>query len=351
MRRISRQVVCGGVVIGGGAPVAIQSMTNTDTRDVRATADQIRRLEEAGCEIVRVSVPDQQAADALKEIRKFCRLPLVADIHFDYRLAVESIRNGADKIRINPGNIGAEENVSAVVKAAKERRIPIRIGVNSGSIERDLLKKYGGPCAEGLAESALRNVQMVRNMGFEDIVLSAKASDAVMNYQAHLLIADKTDCPLHIGVTESGTPSVGIVKSAAGLGGSALSGNRRYDPGFSDSGSCKGDSGGERDSEEHGIFSGRHRFRILSHLFPLQDRSDENCRRDHGAAGRHRKGHAGKKTAASESGCHGMCSQRSGRSFGRRFRYRLRRWKGRLFSRRKDRKDRGGRGNHRSGDI
>ena len=224
MRRISRQVVCGGVVIGGGAPVAIQSMTNTDTRDVRATADQIRRLEEAGCEIVRVSVPDQQAADALKEIRKFCRLPLVADIHFDYRLAVESIRNGADKIRINPGNIGAEENVSAVVKAAKERRIPIRIGVNSGSIERDLLKKYGGPCAEGLAESALRNVQMVRNMGFEDIVLSAKASDAVMNYQAHLLIADKTDCPLHIGVTESGTPSVGIVKSAAGLGALLLAG-------------------------------------------------------------------------------------------------------------------------------
>ena len=224
MRRISRQVVCGGVVIGGGAPVAIQSMTNTDTRDVRATADQIRRLEEAGCEIVRVSVPDQQAADALKEIRKFCRLPLVADIHFDYRLAVESIRNGADKIRINPGNIGTEENVSAVVKAAKERRIPIRIGVNSGSIERDLLKKYGGPCAEGLAESALRNVQMVRNMGFEDIVLSAKASDAVMNYQAHLLIADKTDCPLHIGVTESGTPSVGIVKSAAGLGALLLAG-------------------------------------------------------------------------------------------------------------------------------
>ena len=149
---------------------------------------------------------------------------MVADIHFDYRLAVESIRNGADKIRINPGNIGAEENVSAVVKAAKERRIPIRIGVNSGSIERDLLKKYGGPCAEGLAESALRNVQMVRNMGFEDIVLSAKASDAVMNYQAHLLIADKTDCPLHIGVTESGTPSVGIVKSAAGLGALLLAG-------------------------------------------------------------------------------------------------------------------------------
>ena len=148
----------------------------------------------------------------------------MADIHFDYRLAVESIRNGADKIRINPGNIGAEENVSAVVKAAKERRIPIRIGVNSGSIERDLLKKYGGPCAEGLAESALRNVQMVRNMGFEDIVLSAKASDAVMNYQAHLLIADKTDCPLHIGVTESGTPSVGIVKSAAGLGALLLAG-------------------------------------------------------------------------------------------------------------------------------
>ena len=205
-------------------PIKVGFVSLGCAKNLINTEVMISKLAEAGCEIVRVSVPDQQAADALKEIRKFCRLPLVADIHFDYRLAVESIRNGADKIRINPGNIGAEENVSAVVKAAKERRIPIRIGVNSGSIERDLLKKYGGPCAEGLAESALRNVQMVRNMGFEDIVLSAKASDAVMNYQAHLLIADKTDCPLHIGVTESGTPSVGIVKSAAGLGALLLAG-------------------------------------------------------------------------------------------------------------------------------
>ena len=224
MRRISRQVMCGGVAVGGGAPVVIQSMTNTDTRDIKATSEQIRRLEEAGCEIVRVSVPDQQAADALKEIRKHCRIPLVADIHFDYRLAVESIRNGADKVRINPGNIGGKENVRAVVRAAKERRIPIRIGVNSGSVEKDILSKYGGPCAEGLAESALRNEAMVRNMGFDDIVLSLKSSDAAMNYQAHLLIADKTECPLHIGVTESGTPSTGIIKSAAGLGALLLAG-------------------------------------------------------------------------------------------------------------------------------
>ena len=148
----------------------------------------------------------------------------MADIHFDYRLAVESIRNGADKVRINPGNIGGKENVRAVVRAAKERRIPIRIGVNSGSVEKDILSKYGGPCAEGLAESALRNEAMVRNMGFDDIVLSLKSSDAAMNYQAHLLIADKTECPLHIGVTESGTPSTGIIKSAAGLGALLLAG-------------------------------------------------------------------------------------------------------------------------------
>ena len=350
MRRISRQVVCGGVVIGGGAPVAIQSMTNTDTRDVRATADQIRRLEEAGCEIVRVSVPDQQAADALKEIRKFCRLPLVADIHFDYRLAVESIRNGADKIRINPGNIGAEENVSAVVKAAKERRIPIRIGVNSGSIERDLLKKYGGPCAEGLAESALRNVQMVRNMGFEDIVLSAKASDAVMNYQAHLLIADKTDCPLHIGVTESGTPSVGIVKSAAGLGALLLAGigdtirvSLTADP-------VKEIPVAREILKSTGYFPGGIDFdpvtcsRCKTDLTRIADEIMAQL-------GGIEKDMLGKKLPRLKVAVMGCAVNGPERSFGRRFRYRLRRWKGRLFSRRKDRKDRGGRGNHRSGDI
>ena len=224
MRRISDKVICGGVVIGGGSPVVIQSMTNTDTRDVEATVGQICRLQEAGCEIVRVSVPDLQAADAFKEIRKKCELPLVADIHFDWRLAVAAIENGADKVRINPGNIGSEQNVRAVIDAAKKRRIPVRIGVNSGSIEKDILEKYKGPTAEGLAESALRNVELVRNMGFNDIVLSVKSSDVVMNYQAHLLIAEKTACPLHIGVTESGTPSTGIIKSSAGIGALLLAG-------------------------------------------------------------------------------------------------------------------------------
>ena len=225
MRRKSRRVVCGGVPIGDGAPVAIQSMTNTDTRDAAATVAQIKELSGAGCEIVRVSVPDQQACDALKEIRKKTDLPLVADIHFDYRLAIAAIENGADKIRINPGNIGARENVQAVIEAAKRRHIPVRIGINSGSIEKDILSAYGGrPTAEGLAESALRNVRLVEEMGFEDIVVSVKSSDVVMNYQAHLLIAEKTDYPLHIGVTESGTPSVGIIKSAAGLGALLLAG-------------------------------------------------------------------------------------------------------------------------------
>ncbi len=225
MRRKSRRVVCGGVPIGGGSPVVIQSMTNTDTRDAAATAAQISRLEEAGCEIVRVSVPDQQAADALKEIRKKTELPLVADIHFDYRLAIAAIENGADKIRINPGNIGSRENVRAVIEAAKRRHIPVRIGVNSGSIEKDILAACGGhPTADGLVKSALRNVRLVEEMGFEDIVISVKSSDVVMNYQAHLLIAEQTDYPLHIGVTESGTPSVGIIKSSAGLGALLLAG-------------------------------------------------------------------------------------------------------------------------------
>ncbi len=224
MKRISKKVICGGVAIGGGEPVVIQSMTNTDTHDVEATLCQIRELEEAGCQIVRISVPDQEAVDAFFRIRKKTEMPLVADIHFDYRLAVAAIHAGADKVRINPGNIGSEENVKAVVDAAKAQNVPIRIGVNSGSLEKDILEKYGGPTAEGLAESALRNVEIVRRMDFDNIVLSLKSSDVVMNYQAHLLIAEQTDCPLHIGVTESGTPSTGIVKSASGLGALLLAG-------------------------------------------------------------------------------------------------------------------------------
>lgn len=217
--------MCGGVPIGGNAPVTIQSMTNTDTRDIAATVAQIRQLEDAGCEIVRISVPDREAADAFKEIRKKIDLPLVADIHFDYRLAIAAIEGGADKIRINPGNIGGEENVRAVIEAAKRRRIPVRIGVNSGSVEGDILASHGGhPTAEGLAESALRKVRLVENMNFEDIVISVKSSDVVMNYRAYLLMAEKTEYPLHIGVTESGTPSVGIIKSSVGLGALLLAG-------------------------------------------------------------------------------------------------------------------------------
>lgn len=224
MRRKSRRVMCGGLPIGDGAPVSIQSMTNTDTRDIEATLKQIRQLEEAGCQIVRVSVPDREAAEAFREIRKKTDIPLVADIHFDYRLAVEAIRAGADKVRINPGNIGGEDGVRAVTDAARKRRIPVRIGVNSGSIEKDILKKYGGPCAEGLVESALRNTELVEKMGLEDIVLSVKSSDVVMNYRAYLLLAERIDYPLHIGVTESGTPSTGIIKSSVGLGALLLAG-------------------------------------------------------------------------------------------------------------------------------
>lgn len=224
MRRISKKIMCGGVAIGGGAPISIQSMTNTDTRNVEATVAQVRRLEAAGCEIVRISVPDSQAAEAFGSIRRKCRIPVVADIHFDYRLAVAAIENGADKVRINPGNIGSRENVEAVVKAASARKIPIRIGVNSGSIEKEILAKYGGTTAEGLAESALKNIKLVESMDFDDICISAKASDVVMNYNAYKMIAEKTDYPIHIGVTEAGTPSTGIIKSSIGLGALLLEG-------------------------------------------------------------------------------------------------------------------------------
>ena len=221
---MSRQINCGGVLIGGGAPVSIQSMTNTDTRNIQATVDQIKRLTEAGCEIVRCAIPDMEAAEAFGEIKKRTGVPLVADIHFDYRLALAAIKNGADKVRINPGNIGATDRVKAVVEAAKERGIPIRIGVNSGSLEKDILEKNGGVTAEGLAESALRNATLVEEMGFSDIILSLKASDVRLNLDAHKLIREKTDYPLHIGITEAGTLESGKAKSAIGIGALLLSG-------------------------------------------------------------------------------------------------------------------------------
>ncbi len=223
-RKKTKKVMCGNVPIGGGSPVSVQSMTNTDTRDVEATLEQIKLLEEAGCQIVRLAVPDTAAAEAFGKIRKKTDMPLVADIHFDYRLAIAAIENGADKVRINPGNIGSEERVKAVIDTAKKYRIPVRIGVNSGSVERDILAKYGGPCAEGLVESAMRKVKLVESMDFDDIVISVKASDVVMNYRAYMLISQQTDHPLHIGVTESGDPKRGTVKSAAGLGALLLNG-------------------------------------------------------------------------------------------------------------------------------
>lgn len=221
----TRQVRCGDVLIGGGAPVSIQSMTNVDSRDEHALTEQIARLADAGCQIVRISVPDAEAAEVFGSVkRKFQRLPLVADIHFDYRMAIEAIRQGADKIRINPGNIGGPERVREVVQAAKEREIPIRVGVNSGSLEKPILTKYGGVTAAALAESALYNLAMIEDLGYDRLVLSLKASDVTLNYEAHKLLAAQTDVPVHIGITEAGTPKRGKLKSAIGIGSLLLCG-------------------------------------------------------------------------------------------------------------------------------
>jgi len=221
---MSRMVYCGEVPIGGGAPIPIQSMTNTDTRNVAATVDQIKRLSDAGCDIVRCAIPDMEAAEAFSSIKKQVKVPLVADIHFDYRLAVMAIKNGADKVRINPGNIGEKDRVKAVIDAARERKIPIRIGVNSGSLEKEILEKYKGVTAEGLAESALRNIKLIEDMDFNDIVVSLKSSDVKLNYQAHRLIFGKMDHPIHIGITEAGTIESGKAKSAIGIGALLLEG-------------------------------------------------------------------------------------------------------------------------------
>ena len=221
---MKKSVQVGNITIGGGAPVSIQSMCNTKTADVKASLEQIRRLEEAGCEIIRLTVPDMESAAALKEIKQKAPIPVVADIHFDYRLAIAAMDAGADKIRINPGNIGSEEKVKAVVDKAKQCHVPIRVGVNSGSLERDILEKYGSVTAEGLAESALRNVQILEKYDFDDIVISLKSSDVQMNYDAYRIVDQACDRPLHIGVTEAGTPSMGKIKSAAGIGALLLEG-------------------------------------------------------------------------------------------------------------------------------
>ena len=218
MRERTKVIQIGGCLIGGGNPIAIQSMTNTKTEDVRATVSQILELEEAGCDIVRCAVPTMEAAAALAGIKEQIHIPLVADIHFDYRLAVAAIENVADKIRINPGNIGSKDRVQAVVDAAKERDIPIRVGVNSGSLEKELIEKYGRVTAEGLVESALAQVNLIENMGYGNLVISIKSSDVLMCIRAHELIAGQTDYPLHVGVTESGSLTAGNIKSAVGIG-------------------------------------------------------------------------------------------------------------------------------------
>ena len=217
-RESTRTVRIGNRVIGGGNPIAIQSMCNTRTENVNETVEQIHRLEAAGCEIIRVTVPNMEAAKAIKAIKKEISIPLVADIHFDYRMAIAAIENGADKIRINPGNIGGEERVRAVVDAARERQIPIRVGVNSGSLEKDLLEKYGGVTAEGIVESAMDKVKMIEDMGYDNLVISIKSSNVLMCVKAHELIARETDHPLHVGITEAGTLYSGNIKSAVGLG-------------------------------------------------------------------------------------------------------------------------------------
>lgn len=218
MRHKTKEIQIGKVTIGGTNPIAIQSMTNTKTEDVKATVSQILQLEKAGCEIIRCAIPTMEAAKSLEEIKKQIHIPLVADIHFDYRLAIAAVEHGADKIRINPGNIGSNERIKAVVDCCKERQVPIRVGVNSGSLEKSLVEKYGGVTARGLVESALDKVSIITDMGYDNLVISIKSSDVLMCVAAHELIAKKTNYPLHVGITESGTLLSGNIKSSVGLG-------------------------------------------------------------------------------------------------------------------------------------
>lgn len=217
-RRLTREIHIGNTVIGGRNPILIQSMTNTQTEDVEATVAQVEQLQKAGCEIIRCAVPTMEAAEALREIKARVSIPVVADIHFDYRLAIAAIENGADKIRINPGNIGSPDRIKAVVDAAKKRNIPIRVGVNSGSLEKELVEKYHGVTAEGIVESALDKVHMIEELGYDNLVVSIKSSDVLMCVKAHEIISKEIDYPLHVGITESGTLTSGNIKSSIGLG-------------------------------------------------------------------------------------------------------------------------------------
>jgi len=218
MERNSRQIELGGLKVGGGAPVTVQSMTKTDTRDIAATVAQIKSLEKAGCDIVRIAVPDMDAAKSLGEIKKQTNIPIVSDIHFDYKLALEAVNQGVDGMRINPGNIGAKYRIKAVVDAVKERGIPIRIGVNSGSLEKDILKKHGSPTPEALAESAFRHVQILEDLDFTDIKISVKSTDVKKMIASYRILAERCEYPLHLGVTEAGTYEMGTIKSSIGIG-------------------------------------------------------------------------------------------------------------------------------------
>ncbi|QCX32273.1 flavodoxin-dependent (E)-4-hydroxy-3-methylbut-2-enyl-diphosphate synthase [Caloramator sp. E03] len=218
MRRKSKKVKVGNIFVGGDSPISVQSMTNTETKNIKETVNQILSLEKEGCEIIRVAVPDMESARALIDIKKSIHIPLVADIHFDYRLAIESIKNGADAIRLNPGNIGSEDKIREVISAAKHNGVPIRIGVNSGSLEKDLLEKYKRPTPMALVESALRHVGILEKNGFFDIVISVKSSNVIENIEGYMLLAERTEYPLHLGVTEAGTIFSGSIKSAVGIG-------------------------------------------------------------------------------------------------------------------------------------
>ncbi len=221
---MTKEIICRDIKIGNGNPISIQSMTNTKTSNVKATLEQIRQLHEEGCQIIRVAINTMEAAEALTEIRKKVDLPLVGDVHFDYRLAIAAIKNGVDKIRINPGNIGSEEKVKAVVEAAKERKVPIRVGINGGSLEKDILSKFGGVSPEALTESAIRNINLIEKYNYDQIVVSVKSSNVLTNVKAYRLLSKKTDYPLHIGLTEAGYSTSGIIKSSVALGGLILDG-------------------------------------------------------------------------------------------------------------------------------
>ena len=254
---MSKQIMVGGVAIGGGAPVSIQSMCNTATENVEATVAQILRLEQAGCEIIRVAVPTEEAARAIPSIKARIHIPLVADIHFDYKLALLCAEGGIDKIRINPGNIGSRERVRAVADACRERGIPIRIGVNGGSLEKDLLAKYGGVTARALVDSAMGHVRLLNDCGFDDICISVKCSRVPVNMTAYQMLREQTDYPLHLGVTEAGTPEMGVLKSAIGIGG----GGHRRQAHFAGGGHPPQRAGSD----------------LLPHLRPDEVRYDPHC--------------------------------------------------------------------------